>query len=366
MKSESALPDEALDVLRSKWPRGWGDPRLQVRSAGDARADALLQLTLPDFDEPVRIAIEVKASLTPRDTASVADQLRQSMQIVHADAGLIVSRWLSPKTREAIAESGLSYIDLTGNLSLVLRRPPLAISAEGADTDPDPQSPSVRGLSGPKGGVIARTLADVFPPYTVTDLAEATGLSASFTSRVLSGLEEEGIIDRVSRGPVLEVDVRRLIERWTKDYELLESNECSTYVFPDGPRAFERLLAERVPEPWALTGSLGAARLAPVAAPSLAIAYVDRPAEIAKQLGLLPAESGANAILASPFNPVVYERCWKDDGAWLAAPSQLAADCLTGPGRMPNEGDALLRWMQENEDRWRAPSLDEPPPTPPG
>ena len=35
------------------------------------------------------------------------------------------------------------------------------------------------------------------------------------------------------------------------------------------------------------------------------------------------------------------------------APSQLAVDRLTGPGREPPQGEEILEWMQENEDAWR-------------
>ena len=36
------------------------------------------------------------------------------------------------------------------------------------------------------------------------------------------------------------------------------------------------------------------------------------------------------------------------------APSQLAADLLTGPGPEPSQGEEMLRWMQDNEDAWRS------------
>jgi hypothetical protein len=44
--------------------------------------------------------------------------------------------------------------------------------------------------------------------------------------------------------------------------------------------------------------------------------------------------------------------------AW-AAPSQVAIDCLSGSGRMPSEGEALLEWMRRHEGRWRCQSIDE-------
>lgn len=36
--------------------------------------------------------------------------------------------------------------------------------------------------------------------------------------------------------------------------------------------------------------------------------------------------------------------------------SQLVLDCLSGPGRLPAEGEALLEWMTNHEDEWRGPS----------
>lgn len=43
----------------------------------------------------------------------------------------------------------------------------------------------------------------------------------------------------------------------------------------------------------------------------------------------------------------------KRDGVWYAAPSQVAADLLTSPGRGPAEGEELIGWMMSNEDKWR-------------
>jgi len=38
----------------------------------------------------------------------------------------------------------------------------------------------------------------------------------------------------------------------------------------------------------------------------------------------------------------------------------MAKDCMTGNGRMPAEGEALLSWMAHHEDDWRATSLKAP------
>jgi hypothetical protein len=60
-----------------------------------------------------------------------------------------------------------------------------------------------------------------------------------------------------------------------------------------------------------------------------------------------------NVLLAEPFDGVAFERTQRIDGVTYAAPSQAAADLLTGPGRAPQEAEALLTWMEKNENAWR-------------
>jgi hypothetical protein len=49
----------------------------------------------------------------------------------------------------------------------------------------------------------------------------------------------------------------------------------------------------------------------------------------------------------------VFERTWSQGETVYASLSHVAADCLTGPDRMPAEGDGLLEWMAANEESWR-------------
>lgn len=83
--------------------------------------------------------------------------------------------------------------------------------------------------------------------------------------------------------------------------------------------------------------------------------YVEDLREAAERLDLREAESGANVILAEPFDEVAFERTRPgSDGIQYAAAAQVAADLLTGPGRWPQEAEAMIAWMSENEDAWRA------------
>ena len=65
-------------------------------------------------------------------------------------------------------------------------------------------------------------------------------------------------------------------------------------------------------------------------------------------------QSGANVLLLRPYDPVVFERTWSEDGLVFASLRQVVADLLTSPGRAPSEGQELLRWMGEHVRGWHA------------
>ena len=204
-----------------------------------------------------------------------------------------------------------------------------------------------------------RLLADVRPPYGVRELATVAGLAPGYVSRVLGALDDDGLIERSPRGGVESVDVARLLRRWAQTYDLFRANTTSRFLAPSGANNVIPNLVE-VQARVAVSGSFAAVRLAPVAGPALVVAYTDEPTGLAESLGLIPTDEGANVALVVPFDQVVWERTSTEDGITYVAPSQAAVDCLTGNGRMPAEGDALIAWMTENEDRWRLPSLPEP------
>ena len=151
-----------------------------------------------------------------------------------------------------------------------------------------------------------------------------------------------------------------LLRAWAVGYDVFKREVVSAFVAPKGANtALEQLAAMSTRT--LVTGSFAAVRLAPVAAPSLLAVYCEDVNEAARALGLLPADDGANVTLLRPFDGVVWARASVADDIGYAAPSQVAVDCLTGNGRMPAEGEALLEWMTSNETRWRAASLSHLP-----
>jgi hypothetical protein len=345
--------------VKTKLPASWSvnltsEPRGSLSASWVAGGpDAELIVRAPDGSRGV-VLVEAKRRLDPNLVPVVVDQLRRFGWPDQERAGMVVTSFLSPRTRELLREAGIGYADATGNLRLTLERPALYLETEGTSSDPWAKfgNRPLRSLKGSVAGRIVRALCDFKPPFGVEELTIRSGTSLGSVSRVFALLEREALITRESRGPVKEVKWTDLIRRWTEDYEFGKSNRTRTFLEPRGLSAFLAKL-EDAGHRYAITSSLAAAQVAPIAVPRLATVYVADPEGAAERLRLRPAESGANVILAEPFDRVVFDRTWQQDGLTYSALSQVAVDLLTGPGRSPSEGEALLQWMQEHEDAWR-------------
>ena len=141
---------------------------------------------------------------------------------------------------------------------------------------------------------------------------------------------------------------------------MFDSNKTSLWFASAGPERLLVDLAGKRTGRFAITGSFAASRLAPVAAPEVAVIYAEDPDRLARAGRLLPATRGANVVVAEPYDPVVFEGTVSSGRDTYVSTAQVALDCLTGNGRMPAEGEAILAWMHNNERRWRSTSIVPP------
>ncbi len=362
--SARRIIDLAVEVLRGQLPPSWS-VALESQSARvgeEWQPDAIINIKAPGSHRPAQLVVEYKPNVTPRAATDAARRLGSYLNQDPEAAGLVVAPWGSQRTREVLREAGIGFIDPTGNIDLVIDAPALVVKIEGASENPFGRPPASPSLRGPKAWALMKTLIEVAPPYGVRELAGAVGTDPGYTSRVIKALEEERLVFRQRRGPIAEIDWPALLSQFTTTYSLLDANRTSTWIASGAVRGLpEKLAGSRLQAPWAITGSIASNLIAPVAAPAMAIVYSDSPDEIVETLELLPADSGANVILAQPYDDAAYTRSWKFDGVSFVSLAQLAADCLTGVGRMPAEGEALVEWMRNNEARWRAPDFAASP-----
>ena len=362
--SETKLIDTAVKEISSRLPPRW---LLLDRERGETvrppkestrMIDAIWELRDPDGLSS-DIIVEVKANLVePRLVSSVVSQLKalsypRYEQDDATPVNMLVSTYLSPLTRERLAEAGISYADSTGNIRFTVDRPAVYIETQGADKNPFREERPLQSLKGGRTARVVRGLMDYWTPFGTRELASETESSAAMISRVSSLLEPDEIITKESpRGRIVSVDWEALARRWATDYEFDTSNTLTTWLEPRGTMTlFNRLRDSGIQ--YAVTGSFAAYRLAPIAEPRLAALYVDDPDTAAESLGLRRADTGGNVLLVAPFDTVVFERAEYDDGITYARVTQVLLDLMKGPGRGPAEAEALLEWMRDNEDKWK-------------
>ena len=339
----------AVASIEARLPRSW-----KVDVVSRSTDGGSLRFTSPDA-VAVDVPFQVRRELGPRAAEALAEP---------GSPSIVAAPWLSPRTRELLIESGWSYIDTTGNTYVAIDRPGLFIQIDGATRDPSPKPTTSPNLRGPRAWALQRTLAEVLPPYGVTELSAALGIDAGYVSRLLSALSDELLIDRPARGRVQSVEWEPLLRQIATSYTLLGSNETANWVAPGGAEQFLRDLSSLKQKGWAVTGSFAASRRVSVAAPEIAVVFAEDPERIAESMRLRPVRNGGNVVTALPYDRIVFERTWKEDNIVYASAAQVVMDCVTGFGRMPAEADALLDWMRGRTPRWQATSLTAEAATP--
>lgn len=350
--SEAEILRECTDLLRKRVPDNW---RVSIQQVPVDRAiDAVLTVVAPS-GEKVRYLVEAKRSLVRRDIPVVSERMRNThtRELDNTEA-MVMTRYLAPPVREALAEVDVSFIDATSNMLVRSSQPALFVRDRGADKDPSrgPGRPRAT-LAGEPAARVVRTLVAGQGPWSARDLVKASAASTGATYRVLEFLQEEGFAKKTGTKYVL-TDWPGLLRRWSRDYGFFSSNRTSSYIEPRGLDALLSKVAGSPYEPYAITGSVAAAQWAPYAPARAAMVYVDDAPRAAEAWGLRRVDNGANVILAEPKYDVVFRGTTvNDQGNVIVAPAQAAVDLLTGPGRNPSEGEELISWMELNEPVWR-------------
>ena len=335
--------DATVAQLRALLPANWSVNA--VKQQGDVTV-----LRIADAgDTALALPLLTAERLEPREIRGMWLPLERPV--------LVSASWLSERSRDLLRERGVGFIDRTGNVELQLTQPGLYVRTDGAQRDPVPQPTSGPSLRGPRVWALLRTLVEVRAPYSAGELAKSLALDDGYVSRVLQVLADEQLVSRAPRGPVTSVEWEPLLRRIIASYSLLDANDTSTWIAAAGPSQLVDDLAELRIGKWAVTGSFVSSAIAPVAAPEIAVIYTADAERLAAAARLLPATTGSNVILAAPYDPIVFHRGQTLDGVPAVSVSQAAMDSLTGPGRMPAEGEALLTWMRRNEPRWRSQDL---------
>ena len=360
----SELVEHVAQLLRNMFTTVTVVEEDHSEAADPARRPGRLQAALtlsPASGGYGRLVVDARQRFEPKDVGPLVEELSSPLRNPASTGLLIVAPALSGRTRGMLRDRRISFVDLQGHAWVRMESPALSIDHREPLLGPE-RAEKVPGLTGPAGGRVVRALVDVAPPHRIGELAARTGTTPGHVSRLVGALEREALLRRGARGAVVYVDWASLIKAWASSYSPVWSNRKLRRWGPGGPNNILSPLLEQgsVSGRWALTGSHGARGFlhTPQFTTSL-ILYAEHPETVAAMPHLNQAGTGDEVLIVRPWDEVVFRGCWARGRVPVVAPSQLTADCLSGPPGLTHEGHALLAWMGRLEATWRAEQWDQ-------
>jgi hypothetical protein len=346
LKVDNKTKNKALEVFNQYLPKGWKVSAIEKPNKPPFSCG--IKVTATDKESNV-FAVCFRRNLTPRTTEDLIEGLEAKKS---ENEILVMSPYLSPGVCGFLEDSSINYLDFTGNIRIQVFAPALYISSQGAQKNPDRKKRPSRSLRGEKAGQIARMLIDSKQLLGVREIAEKIDIDPGYVSRVLKLLDREALIERDKRGCLLSVDWQKLLKRWAEDAPLESRGDNKLFLAARGLLALESKL-KSYKKDYAITASLAAAKIAPVAPTRLATIYVEDYERAATYLDLREVDAGANVLLIEPNDETILSSAIEKEELRYVNVSQAALDLLTGPGRSQAEAEELIEWMAKNEDTWR-------------
>jgi hypothetical protein len=305
---------------------------------------------MPDYQAIVRgegfkqiVYLEIKTLGTPKSTREAVNLLVRRIQNDPASYGIFVAPYIAPRSAAICKESGIGYVDLSGNCSIAFQQ--IFINREKSGN----QYPFKTGLSSiysPKSERILRVLL-VYPYRTwkAIDLAKEAQVSLGMITQVSKKLIEEEWLKKTSQGISLTQPEKLLVD-WSNNYTI-KRNVQNNYYSMKPLQDLEIEIADtcrKLNIPYALTGFSASNRLAPMVRGQRAMLYVSRDIDsVAEIVDLKPVESGANIILIQPYDDGVFWNAKSIGDLEISEPVQVYLDLKRYPGRGEEAADFLFR-----------------------
>ena len=300
------------------------------------------------------LIIEVKSNGAPRFVRSAVYQLKgylaHARQSGHGDSGrrlipMLVSPYLSPKSRSICTDHDVAYLDLVGNAYLAFDN--VYIDRAVADR-PKSETRALRSIFTPKAAAILRVLLrNPDRAWRVTDLAEAANASLGHVSNVRKALLDREWIEKRDNG-IIPVQPDALLRTWREDYHQPAGHRISGYTLLHGEQLSKQLSGKLNPEPQhprAIFASNSAAQwFAPFARGGTHSFYANEPGArmLEETLKLTHAAKGANVILRIPNDESLFEDAVQPvPGIFCASPIVTYLDLWNGNDRDREAADHM-------------------------
>lgn len=328
-------------------------PRLMARWLDSEPGEVLLHQKVEgrDIDLLQRAGgytflVEWKAAATAAHVRDAIDKLRIRVSLLAEPVVAIVAvPYMGDVGQDICAREGVSWLDLSGNARIVA--PGLRIHVEGKPNQyKSPGRP--KNLFAPKSSRITRwLLIEPDRAFLQRELANEAGVDEALVSRVVRGLEKDGLLVRDEAGAVRPADPSLLLEAWWEVYDFSRHRIIQGFVAErTGDATVKRLVeaAKQLRVDYACTGLAAAWQLTHFASFRLATIFLRKnPSEDFLQLsGFKEQLSGGNVWLVIPDDEGVFDGASEEDGGVRCVhPVQVYLDLKGHPERAKEAAEVV-------------------------
>lgn len=284
--------------------------------------------------------------------------------IADADEATVVVIRRAPAGRlRELRGANRQFVDV-GRGIVRLRLPWLLIDRSDLGPEIRSHAPARRAYRDPFGdraSLVTRLLVEQpARTWSARELAAAAGVSTMTASHVLRQLREIGAVEVRRPGRAFEarmVNVRALVERWTRAYDWRRSSSVSIRAPIGSPDRFLPRLTDVLGQSrWALTLQAGASLVAPHAAWETMHVYVDDLAQTASHLTDSAGWTVGDGRLVL-LQPYYADSAWVGvhavGSANVVSDLQLILDLWHYPVRGREQAEVLLQRMERELDEAR-------------
>lgn len=336
------IPQQLAELL------GLPPSKVRVRPAqrlgpGKEEVDLVLDAS------PHRFVVEYKADGTAAPISAAARVVRAFVGRLGKKAiPMVVAPFMGEVGRLLCAETGVNWMDLSGNASI--EAPGLRIHIQGHPNQfKRPGRPG--SLFAPKSSRIAHWLL-LHPEraFAQRELSQAVGLGEGFVSRIVRGLEEQELIVRESGGAVRIRDYDALLGAWREAYDFSKHTIVRGHIAARSSDEILRRLGEHFDSAelqHAVTGLAGAWLCTHFAGFRLVVFYVAQNPDpsVFQRIGFHEEQRGENVWLVVPNDAGVFLGSSRRDGLMCVDPLQLYLDLKNHPERSAEAAEHLRKAM---------------------
>jgi hypothetical protein len=293
------------------------------------------QLHNKNFDGHLKVGknefiIEIKSGSNSAQVSSAIQALKKNKIPSQAYfIPLVVVPFMGEVGRRLCEDSDVSWADLSGNADI--SAPDLRIYIDGhPNLFKKPGRPS--SPFAPKSSRIARwLLINAGRSMTQRELSFATNMDEGFTSRIVSRLEEEGLVSRKEDGSIVVSDPDLLLDSWRE--RIIKGHMAARSSNEILQKISDSLLQKNIQH--AATGLSGGWLYSKFASFRIVTFYINGPLsnDLIKALGFREEERGANVWLVVPKDEGVFHGSKEVEGVNCAHPVQVYLDLFGHPER---------------------------------